>query len=162
VEKPGSDGLSGIDHYRVVGKIARYCAFEERCIHDVKQKLREWKVTSDGIARIISYLEENDFISQTRYAKSFARGKFHSNKWGRIKIEYELKSRGIPELLIRDALQEIGVEEYGIMIRELILKKQQEIKAGKNLNIREKIITFVTGKGYEFDLIAEALKELKI
>ena len=162
MEKPGTDGLSGIDHYRVVGKISRYCAYEERCIHDVKQKLREWKVPSDGIARVISYLEENDFISQARYAKSFARGKFHSNKWGRIKIQSELKNRGIPDDLIRNAMTEIGGEEYLETIRDLILKKQQEIKAGKNLNIREKIITFVTGKGFEFDITARILKELNI
>ena len=60
------------------------------------------------------------------------------------------------------ALAEIGEEDYLHTLRDLIMKKQSEINSGKNLNIREKIITFVSGKGYEFDLITRVLTELKI
>ena len=37
-----------------------------------------------------------------------------------------------------------------------------EINKEKHFNIREKIITFVAGKGFEFDLISKVLTELKI
>ena len=156
------EDISRGDLPRIIEKISRYCAFRERCIREVLQKLQEMKVPAEKRSRIISYLEENNFISEARFAGLFARGKFHVNKWGRIKIQSELKNRGIPDDLIRNAMTEIGGEEYLETIRDLILKKQQEIKAGKNLNIREKIITFVTGKGFEFDITARILKELNI
>ncbi len=156
------DSLSNIDDTRVIPKIARYCAFQERCRLDVLQKLIEWKVPADQAIRIMSYLEENNFLNEARFARSFARGKFRSNKWGRIRIQYELKIRKVQGVFIREAMQEISQEDYRQTLRELILKKQQEIKAGKNLNIREKIINFVSGKGFESDLAAEVLKELKI
>ena len=128
----------------------------------MRQKLKEWKIPADQAARITGYLEENNFLNEARFARSFARGKFRSNKWGRIRIHYELKSRQIQGSVIREAMQEIPEEEYRATLRQLILKKQLEIKAGKNLNIREKIINFVSGKGFESDLAAEILKELKI
>ncbi|MEI7661096.1 MAG: regulatory protein RecX [Bacteroidota bacterium] len=158
----GTEDISGNDPAQVLKRIARYCAFRERCRKEVQQKLNEWKVPPGKALQAIRYLEENNFIREDRFAKSFARGKFHSNKWGRIKIQYELKSRDLPDNIIRDALQEIGEEEYMKTICDLVLKKETEIKAGKELNIREKIITFVNGKGFEFELIAKALKELKI
>jgi regulatory protein len=146
----------------IIDRISSYCAYQERCIFDVQQKLNEWKVLPDKIIPIIKYLEDNNFIDQARFARMFTRGKFLHNKWGRIKIHYELRIRSIPENLIREAFAEISEEDYKKTIRELILKKKPEIKGGKNLNIRQKIINFVTGKGFEFDLTSEVLKEFKI
>ncbi len=162
MEKPGTDDLSNSDPAQTFDRISSYCSYQERCVRDVEQKLAEWKVPGGKISTIIKKLKAERFIDDERFARLFVRGKFRSNKWGRLKIRYELKGRGIPENLIREALPEISDEDYRKTIRELILKKKSEIKPGKNLNIREKIITFVTGKGFEFDLTAEILKELKI
>ena len=143
-------------------KLEHFCAYQERCALEVRQKLSEWKVPAAKVDAIIQHLKENGFLDDARFARIFAGSKFRHNKWGRVKIRYELKRRNIPEAIISGAMEVIGDEEYVKTIRELILKKQQEIKEGKNLNIREKIITFVIGKGFEFDPVAEVLKELKI
>ena len=143
-------------------KLEHFCAYQERCALEVRQKLSEWKVPAAKVDAIIQHLKENGFLDDARFARIFAGSKFRHNKWGRVKIRYELKRRHIPEAIISEAMELISEEEYVKTIRELILKKQQEIKEGKNLNIREKIITFVIGKGFEFDPVAEVLKELKI
>jgi len=162
MEKPGPGGLSNNDPAQIVEKISRYCAYQERCSREVEQKLREWEVPAAKAEAIMKYLSEGGFLDDARFARTFAGSKFRLNKWGRLKIRFELKSRNIPDNIIAEAFKVIHEEDYLQTIRELILKKHQEIKAGKSLNIRQKIITFVNGKGYEFDLIAEALKELKI
>jgi regulatory protein len=158
----GAEDLSNSDFLQLVERMSRYCAFQERCVMDVTQKLRDLEVPARMIPRVIEKLTENRFLDETRFAKMFAAGKFRHNRWGRIKIGYELKGRRIAGEIVSQALQEIGEEEYREALRELILKKRREIKTGKNLNIREKIITFVRGKGFEFDLAAEILNELKI
>jgi regulatory protein len=162
MEKAGTDGLSGNDPARALERISRYCAYQERCTREVEDKLREWKVPAPKAKSILEKLADGGFFDDARFARIFTGSKFRHNKWGRVKIRYELKSRGIQENIIAESMQAISGDEYLETIRELILKKQREIKTGKNLNIREKIITFVNGKGYEFDLIAQALKELKI
>ena len=154
--------LSADDPTGVLQKIEHYCAYQERCSHDAEQKLREWKVPASKIPVILEHLQENGFLDDTRFATIFASSKFRLNKWGRVKIRVELKSRNIPENIIRRALGEIAEEDYRKTILELILKKKPEIKTGKNFIIREKIIKFVAGKGFEFDLITKVLTELKI
>jgi len=146
----------------IIARIHHYCAYQERCNHDVDLKLMQWKVSSDKIRNIKHYLKEEGFLNEERYARIFVRSKFHINKWGRSKIRYELKNRVIPENLVQKAMEEIGEDDYMNTIRELILKKMSEINSAKHLNIREKIITFVTGKGFEFDLISKVLTEFKI
>jgi len=143
-------------------RITRYCAYQERCAWDAEKKLAEWKVPRGRISILMKSLKDEGFIDDERFAQTFVRGKFRINKWGRVKISYELKGRKIPEIIIRSAMREISQEDYRKTVRELVLKKKSEIKPGKNLNIREKIITFVIGKGFEFDLVADILKELKI
>jgi len=143
-------------------KIQHYCAYQDRCIRDVEMKLKEWKVPSGKAKNLIQQLITEGFVNDERFSRAFARGKFLNNHWGRARISFELKSRGIPEKLIRQALGEINEEQYANAIKNLILKKRKDIKEGKNFNIREKLINFVLGKGYEFDLIISALNEMKI
>lgn len=146
----------------VLARIQHYCAYQDRCTKEVDLKLTQWKVSPVKIKKVLSQLKEDGFIDEERYARIFVRSKFHINKWGRVKIRYELRGRSIPENLIAKAMGEIGEDDYMRTIRELIIKKNKEINSGKHLNIREKIITFVTGKGFEFDLISKVLTELKI
>lgn len=146
----------------LVEKIEHFCDYQERCIYDVDQKLRSWKVPPHEIREIMKQLLAGKFIDEDRFARSYVRGKFHINKWGRIKIIFELRRRNIPESLIRNAISEIGEEDYLFTIRDLVIRKKQEIYLRKNLKVREKIITFVTGKGFEFNLAEKTLTELNI
>ncbi|MFZ4521644.1 MAG: regulatory protein RecX [Bacteroidales bacterium] len=162
MKKSGSKDLANSDLEVVLARIQHYCAYQERCNEEVESKLIQWKVAPVRIRKIKILLNREGYIDEERFARIFACGKFHINKWGRIKIRHELKIRKIPETLIQKALEEIGDDDYRRTIHELILKKMSEIKISKHLNMREKIITFVTGKGFEFDLIIKVLTELKI
>jgi regulatory protein len=143
-------------------KIQHYCAFRERCTREVTDKLREWKVKPELIESTIARLKKEKFLDDERFAKAFARGKFRIKKWGRNRVVHELKTRNIPGELIIAGLSEIDEEEYLMVLKDLILKKKNEIKSGKSVNIRNKIINFVSSRGYEMQLILEAIHELKL
>ena len=146
----------------VLKKIEYFCSFQERCIRETEEKLKDWAVQKSLIPSILSHLLKEGFINEERFAKAFAGGKFRVNKWGRQKIEFELHLKGISDELISKAVNEIEFENYHKVLKELILKKQREIKPEKENNIRERIISYVYSKGYEMDLILSTLKELKI
>jgi regulatory protein len=146
----------------VLQKIQYFCSYQERCIRDTEEKLRDWAVQKKLVPSIIDQLQKEGYIDEERYAKVFTGSKFRLNKWGRQKIEFELWLKRIPEELIRKGLEEIDEDEYQKVLKDLILKKQKEIKPDKEFNVREKIINFVHNKGYEMELILSALKELKI
>jgi len=146
---------------QVLQRIRQYCAFQERCNQDVTAKLRSWHLAPQKIKTILINLTHEGFISESRFAKAFVRGKFKNNQWGRYKIRYELMARSIPENIIGEAMKEIGEEEYLDALRTLILKKIKE-RGLNTLNLRNKILNFATGKGYEPDLILKTLNNLKI
>ena len=151
-----------IDSGMVLQKIQYFCSYQERCIRDTEEKLKDWAVQKKLIPSIIARLQKEDYINEERFAKVYAGGKFRINKWGRQKIEFELKLKGIPDSMIQKGIEEIEEEDYQRVLRDLIRKKRNEIIPEKDLNIREKIITFANGKGYEMELILAVLKEMKI
>ena len=146
----------------VLQKIRHFCSYQERCIREVEEKLKEWAVQQVKIPPLINQLQKEGFLNEERFVKSFAGGKFRLFKWGRHKIEYELRKRGVPELMIQEGLFEIDEEEYRETLKEIIIRKKNEIKSGKSVNIRRNIINFAYGKGFEMDLILGIVKELKI
>ena len=146
----------------IIQKIRNYCSYQERCIREVEEKLKSLAVQKQKIPGIINQLQIDGYLSEERFAKAYAGGKFRLNKWGRNKIEFELRIRGIPELMIQEGLAGIDDEEYRDALKELMIRKYNEIKSEKNVNIREKILKFAYGKGYEMEIILVLLKELKI
>jgi regulatory protein len=146
----------------VLQKIQHFCSYQERSIRDTEEKLKDWTVQKKLIPTIINQLEKDGYINEERYAKVYARSKFRVNKWGRQKIEFELRLKRIPEEFIVKGLEEIDNEEYLKVLNDLILKKQKEIKPEKDILLRDKLLSFLYGKGYETELIIAALKELKI
>jgi regulatory protein len=146
----------------ILQKIRHYCSYQERCISEVEQKLKELTVQKKKIPEIINQLQKEGYLNEERFAKAFAGGKFRLNKWGRHKIEFEMRIRGIPELMIQEGMAEIDDAEYLQTLKELMIHKFNEIKSDKIVNIREKIINFASGKGYEMEFILGILKEMKI
>jgi regulatory protein len=146
----------------ILQKIRNYCSYQERCISEVEQKLKDLAVQRKKIPDIINQLQKEGYLDEERFARAFAGGKFRLNKWGRNKIEFEMKIRGIPELMIQEGMAEIDENEYLQTLKELMIHKYNEIKSDKNVNIREKILNFAYGKGYEMEFILGFLKEMKI
>lgn len=150
------------DSAMVMQKIRNFCSYQERYTLEVEDKLKDWAVQKKKIPPIINQLKKENYLNDERFATAFAGGKFRNNKWGRMKIEFEMSIKGIPDDLIRHALDSIDEKEYQETLQNLILSKKKEIIPSKVLNVREKILNFVSAKGYEISLIIDMMDKLKI
>ena len=150
-----------VDSGVVLQKIQYFCSYQERCIRDTEKKLKDWAVQKKLIPVLISQLQKEGYINEERFAIVYAGGKFRVNKWGRQKIEFELRLKGLSDAMIRKGVDGIDEEDYLRVLNNILGKKHKELDPEKDLNIREKLITFAHGKGYEMELILTALKELK-
>jgi len=141
-------------------KARRYCAYDERCQQQVRDKLYEWELHSIEVEQIISQLITESFINEERFAKTFARGKFRIKKWGRVKIKYELKKHRITDYCIKSGMKEIDEKEYLKTLKELAEKKSKLIKEKHPLKKKYKLMTFLVQKGYENDLVRDCVEKL--
>ena len=134
-------------------KLKHYCAYQERCHQEVKEKLYNlgvWKKEHDEIMAIL--IEEN-YLNEERFAIAFAGGRFRMKQWGRIKIKYELKQKQVSEYSIKKALKQIDEDEYLKVLNKLAKAKNAALKSEQYLVRKKKTMDYLMGKGFEGELV---------
>jgi regulatory protein len=141
-------------------KMERYCAYQERCHQEVSEKLKGMHMIPAAIDTIIAHLVENDFLNEERFSRAYARGKFQVKKWGRNRIERELKLRHISRFNIRAALSEIADDDYTETLHALALKRLGQLKERHPLKRKRKLADYLLYRGWEPELVYEKVNEL--
>ena len=139
-------------------KLKHYCAYQERCHSEVKEKLYNlgiWKKEHD---EIIATLIEENYLNEERFAIAFAGGRFRIKKWGRTKIKYELKQKQVSEYCIKKALKQIDEEDYLKVLGKLVKEKFASLRSYQPLTRKKKTIAYLQQKGYEYELILRCIE----
>ncbi len=144
----------------IQSKLEYYCAYQERCYKEVEEKLYSFAATLAEKEEILTYLIENNFINEERFAQSFVRGKHNYKFWGKNRIINELKFRNISSKIIEIALKEIPETTYLSNFHVLAEKHWSNITERKGQKKNKKFVDFLLRKGYETSLIYDKLYEL--
>lgn len=141
-------------------KLKQYCAYQERCHREVKEKLYALGVWKRDHDEIIATLIEENYLNEERFAIAYAGGKFRIKGWGRVKIKYELKQKRVSEYCIKKALKQIDESDYIAKLTKLATEKYQSLKGEQYLIRKKKTIDYLVGRGFELDLINFVISEL--
>ena len=144
---------------QVLDKMAKYCAYQERCVKDVRDKLKTFEISEEEKTKIIDYLLDNRFVNDERYAKAFVRGKVNQSGWGVNKIRFHLIQKGIDKNIIDEALGQTDEEAYRQRLIEILETKSKTVKAANDFEKKRKLATYAMQKGFEGSLVWEVLKE---
>jgi len=142
------------------GKLETYCSYQERCSWEVRRKLVEKGIQGKATETLLEELIASGFLDDARFATSFARGKFRIRKWGKGRIVSELKLRQISASLIQAGLAELDPEEYFATLQDQAEKKWEKTKEKDAFKRRYLVTQYLMSKGFEQDLIQEALSIL--
>lgn len=142
------------------GKAMAYCAYQERSQQEVRDKLYEYGLHQDEVENLIVELIGENFINEERFAKAYAGGKFRMKQWGRHKIQQGLKQHRISEYCLRKGMAEIDPDEYYNTLLGLISKKNESLNEKNLFSLKTKLARYGIGKGYEQDLVWEAISEV--
>lgn len=141
-------------------KLKHYCAYQERCHAEVKDKLFQLGVWSREQNEIIAALIEENYLNEERFAIAYAGGKFRVKQWGRIRIKYELKQKQVSDYSIKKALKMIAEDDYMSTLEQLAEKKYASLKNEQYLVRRKKTMEHLSSKGFEPQLIQTVLKDI--
>jgi len=143
-------------HLFILEKARKFCAYQERCIFDMKKKLISWKIEEAIISDIILQLKKEDFINEDRYTLAFASGKLRNNRWGRNKISYALHQKQIPELTIQIALNSLDEKEYINTLKAVLSSKT--INDDDETKRNYKLVRYAQQKGFQPELVWKVIK----
>ena len=144
----------------VLKKILHYCSYQDRCVSEVKTKISTFEISSSDKEKIMQLLINEGFVDDKRFAHTFVRSKIHLKKWGVNKIRMSLKTKGISDDIISEALSEIDPDFY----REDLVKilKTKKINESDDFKRKAKLAQYAIQKGYEPALVWEAVKSLEV
>lgn len=142
-------------------KIKQYCAYQERCHAEVRDKLYSFGLRKTEVEEIISELITENYLNEERFAIHFAGGKFRMKQWGKIKIKQALKAKQLSDYCIKKALKEIDSKEYQKTFQKLAEQKLKTLKSERNIFIKKrKMQDFLLQKGFETQMIQQELQKI--
>ena len=158
VDNDGKQLKTSQDKFAAV--ILHYCKYQERCHMEARNKLYELGCTPGEAEQLLTSLIESGVLNEERFARAYAGGKFRMMQWGREKIKQQLKLRKISDYCIKKAMKEIDETNYTKTLYKLTVKKISELKREKSpVKRKSKLYRYLVQKGYERDLVMDAIKE---
>ena len=140
-------------------KLRHYCAYQERCHSEVKEKLYSLGVFKKDLDGIIATLIEEGYLDEERFALAFAGGKFRIKQWGRVKIKYELKQKRVSDYSINKALKQINEKEYIAVLKKLAEDKYASLKNEQPFLRKKKTMDYLLQKGFEGEMVRGVVGE---
>lgn len=144
----------------VYTKMAQLCSRSEQCSADIRKKIIAYEIMNELVEEIISKLRAEKFLDDERYAKAYISDKFRFNKWGKIKLRYYLKAKGLPDNLIEKGLHEINDDQYKKTLIDTLKEKAKKVKSTNKFDKMGQIIRYAQSRGFEPEIIHRYLPEV--
>ena len=162
MKKEVSDLNEQISEIDLLNKMAKYCAYQDRCIDDLKKLYDKHELPETLRKKITKRMISEGFIDEERYVRSYVFGKLRNNYWGKLKISFALKHKDIDDNLIQKVINEVEESEYEYLISDLIKKKSTSMREVDPYIRKNKIARFLIQKGFESDFVWKSINNLKV
>jgi regulatory protein len=141
-------------------KLKHYCAYQERCHSEVREKLFDLGIWKKDHDEIIATLIEENYLNEERFAIAYAGGKFRIKSWGKVRIRHALQQKQVSDYCIRKALQMIPSTDYEETAGRLVAEKYSDLKGEQYLIRKKKTMDHLVAKGYEYELVNRLMNEM--
>ena len=143
-------------YYRAASK----CALGEQCASDIFDKCLKWGLSEKDAAEVVDKLIKERFIDDARFAGAFTRDKIRYQGWGKIKVAYQLRLKGIDATDISEAADSIDDNEYITVLKKVLTSKLRSLPEKSPYEIRNALARHAASRGFESALIFRAIDEI--
>lgn len=132
-------------------------SYAQKTSFEVEKILKENDFSSDSIEKTIDFLNDYGILNDELYVKSYVSDKHNIARWAKNKISYSLKAKKINEDLINTYLDQISDEDEYENAYNFAVKKARNDFSIEN---KQKVYRYLSGKGFDFDIINKVVGEL--
>ena len=136
---------------------SRAVGYIEKSLKTQKQLqtyLKEKGFLQESIDDAVQKLKEYGYIDDKVYAENYI--KTYKDKKGKIKLKFDLLSKGVAADVIEEALQEFVDEDEQYAACEKLLKKYVKNKS-QDIKLKSKAYAHLFSKGFSGDIISRAI-----
>lgn len=145
---------------QVISQMAALCSRSEQCSPDIRKKITASGLTDEDADEILEYLKKEKFIDDRRYVEAYVAEKFRINQWGRIKMRYYLRMKGLKDDIIEIGLEALDENKYIDVLLKTMKEKAKKTGGKNKYEKMGHIIRFVQSRGFEPELIHRYMNEV--
>jgi regulatory protein len=131
-------------------------SFRPRSCYEVELKMRKKRFSEDVIKKTINKALKLGYLNDEKFAKIWVNNKVE----GKIKIQKELRQKGIADEIIEEILKDIDDEIEIKKAFDLGKKRMERLKNEKPFNRVKRCALFLERKGFSYEVIKKVLAQL--
>lgn len=141
---------------KAMGRAVKYLGGTLKTTKQLRDYLKKKEYSEQTIDYVIDKMKEYKYLDDVAYAKSFIAT--FSSKYGRTKLTYALRSKGVSDSIIDSVFEddETVIENSLNRVAEKYLKNKPRCS-----ETYQKLSRFLYGRGYQFDEINSYINSLK-
>ena len=145
---------------QALNRASALCAASEQAPGDIRDKLLRWGLTAAEAADVLDQLITQGFIDERRYARAFVNDRFRFNGWGRVKIAYQLKQKGVAADIIAEALATIDEQQYRDRLVDLLRAKWRTVNGRETRAAWAAMMRYAASRGFEASVASPCVKQV--
>ncbi len=128
---------------------------------EIEQKLKNLHYLPDTIEMVLYKLEREGFLDDEDFARQWTESRLNQGKYGRKKIAFELKRKGVSEEQIRSALEDTDPEQELESAVNLAQKFWVRRKTDEDpRKAKQRIFAMLCRRGFGYDVVRQAIEAL--
>ncbi|MDY4917904.1 MAG: regulatory protein RecX [Candidatus Cryptobacteroides sp.] len=151
--------MENLEMNRVLTSLRNLCSKREYSVPDIMDKAQK---ALDGnrkaASEVVSILVKEGYVDNRRYCAAFASDKSSLSGWGKTKIRFQLKLKGLSAEDIDYGLSRIDAEKADAKLEKIIRNRMKFLKDDPQWKM--KVIRFAAGRGYDFDEISSTIEKV--
>ncbi len=145
--------LSGKELTQARNVAYRLLTYRPRSHAELEQKLREREFDEAVIRAVLSDLERLGYVNDHEFARQWAAGRLRLKGYGRRRIEQELRRKGIPQEVIREAVaEEVPAKDEREAAMKAAERKLRTLQSVEPDVRRRRLAGFLERKGYSSEI----------
>lgn len=141
--------------------LMRMCARSERSSGDALRLMRRWGLTNEDAQKVLTRLQTERFIDDSRYAEAFVRDKLNLSGWGAYKIKMALRVKGVSQKIIDEVVSPmLNKTDMSERLEDIMRRKMRTLKYSSVYDAKTKLIRFAASRGYDIDAAVECASKI--
>lgn len=150
----------------------RLLGVRARSRQEMRERLTRKGFEPEAVDDVMARLEQHNLLDDEEFASEWVRSRHLNSGKGRVALRHELRTKGIDESIIAEALADIDPDDEreiasGLVVRKLtpsVVDRIAEDRAERDKAMR-RLVGMLVRRGYSqslaFDVVGEALGELR-
>jgi regulatory protein len=128
----------------------------ERTVLEMRRYLEGKRIEPSAIDEALAQLERDGYLDDARFARQFADDKRLLEEWGADRIERRLLALGVPQRLVREAVEVRARDDELAAARALLRRRFPAL--GDDPRERRRAYGVLVRKGYDHELAWDAIR----